>query len=187
MNCKLQAAGLETDMDKTFRTSTVRSPTALLNIDKNSILALEKNHICLCSKQRLSDETQTTKSHEREREVVDAPLLQRRHCSLAWDGRAAIASLRRSKNLIWLHGTHARVLGTVGVPRRTLVPSGCECREKVHHCVKKRRMAGHLALFAGAQTPHCRDLSWWRQQQQHWYVNGEKWSGVHPVRFACWR
>ena len=34
---------------------------------------------------------------------------------------------------------------------------------------------------------NCRDLSSWRQQQQDWEVNGNKWSGVHPARFACWR
>ena len=26
-----------------------------------------------------------------------------------------------------------------------------------------------------------------RQQQQNWELNGDKWSGVHPARVACWR
>ena len=38
-----------------------------------------------------------------------------------------------------------------------------------------------------AEVLHCRDLSWWRQKQQECETNGDKWKGVHPARFACWR
>ena len=40
-------------------------------------------------------------------------------------------------------------------------------------------MAGHFARLDGshivANVLHCRDLSWWRQQQQNGEVNRNKW------------
>ena len=55
----------------------------------------------------------------------------------------------------------------------------------------KHRMAGHFARLDDshivAKVLLWRDLSWWRQQQQNWEVNGGKGGGVHSARFACWR
>ena len=73
------AASLETGMNKAFWTSTVRSPTASLNIDSHSIPWSEKNRICRFAnlslqQQRLSEDKQTTKSHGSVREVVQHTL-----------------------------------------------------------------------------------------------------------------
>ena len=48
--------------------------------------------------------------------------------------------------------------------------------------VQKHRMAGHFHTLL--QTCSIVVL---RQQQQNTEVNGNKWRGVHPARFACWR
>ena len=57
--------------------------------------------------------------------------------------------------------------------------------------IQKHRMACHFArldnLHIVAELLHCRDVSWCRQQQQNWEVNGNNWSDGHPARFACWR
>ena len=57
--------------------------------------------------------------------------------------------------------------------------------------IQKHRMAGHFAVLEESHTVakvlNCRDLSRWRQKQQDWEVNGNKWGGVHPAKFACWR
>ena len=51
-----------------------------------------------------------------------------------------------------------------------------------HQCMKQHNTSSvsddsHIV----SKLFHCRDLSWWRQQQQNSEVNGSKWGSVHPA------
>ena len=98
----------------------------------------------------------------------------------------------------------ARMLGVRRGPEEDIGSFRMRTNRMGHQCMKqhntspvctfrvqKHKMAGHLARLDDshivAKLLRCRDLSWWRQQQQKWDVNGNIWCGVHPARFACWR
>ena len=111
---------------------------------------------------------------------------------------------RRHILLPGVRGSTPRMLGLKRGPEEDIGSFWMRIHRMGHQCMKqsttspvstfrvqKHRMAGHFARLEEshivAKVLHCRDLSWWRQQQHDWEVNGKKWSGVRPARFACWR
>ena len=117
---------------------------------------------------------------------------------LGWQSGSWTRTKKQESHLASLRARlHARMLGVSRGPMR-IHRMGHRCM-KQHKTflvntfrVQKHRMTGHTSHDSTTRiflpkTLHCRDFSWWRQQQQNWEVNGDKWSGVHPARFACWR
>ena len=55
----------------------------------------------------------------------------------------------------------------------------------------KHRFASHLARLQPGSLPFAvlslRDLAWWRRQQKDFAKLKDKWHGLHPQRFNCWR
>ena len=104
----------------------------------------------------------------------------------------------------WSAQFHARMLGTRRGATEDTGAFWTRMRRMVHQCTKQHdaflvstfrtqehKMAGNLArlddTYIVARTLLIRDLSWWRQHQQNGGVDGDKKSGVHRKRFACWK
>ena len=125
--------------------------------------------------------------------------------SLTWQSGSWNMTKKQVSHLAsWSARIHARMLGLRRGPDEDIGSFWMRIHRMGHQCMKKHntspvnafhvqkhRMAGHFARLEETHTVakvlHCRDLSWWRQKQQELKVNGNKWRGVHPARFACWR
>ena len=129
-----------------------------------------------------------------------------RRCSPAWDGNVAPGPFTKSRSLIWpgcsAPRTHARSKTRTRRRHWLFLDADTQNGPPVHETAQhfSREYVPSTKTQNGLVTStrfddshivakllHCRDLSWWRQQQQNWEVNGNKWGGVHPARFACKR
>ena len=130
----LEAAGTETGMDETFWTLTVRSPTASLNIDKQSIpWSKQITYVGSTMQNRLQKATGVFEKWSNI--LCDTTLNLTRFCFKA----SVLSSLSSSWILTkqqlshlssWGARLHARMLGTRRGATERLVPSGCDCTER---------------------------------------------------------
>ena len=140
------------------------------------------------------------------------PLEQRVKCfrssvlsSVQWQSGSWTLTKAQAAHLqSWGARLHARMMNIrqsefedMGQYWRRLHRAGHKCMADfnssplIAHLVQKHRMAGHFARLNGdevvSKVLSCRDLSWWRSQQELWQQRGDKWGGVHSRRFNCWR
>ena len=84
-------------------------------------------------------------------------------------------------------GEHWRHLHRVG--HELAARLSMDMRDKVFEV--KHRFSGHLARLQQCslllQVLSLRDRAWWPKQHKERAKLNEKWHGVHPQRFHCWR
>ena len=114
--------------------------------------------------------------------------------SLGWQSGSWTLTRKQEPHLAsWSARLHACMIGLRRGPEEDIGSFWMRIHGMGHQCMKKHdtslvstfrvqktqhgRSLRTRRLAHCGRSAHCRDLSW-RQQQQNWEVNGNKWSGV---------
>ena len=205
-----EEAVLETGLNKTFWTSSQRTPEETLRVNEHTMKWSEsitfvgaKIEMVSHSSASMVNRIQAASSvFEKWRSILcDTKLdLQKRvKCfktsvlsSLQWQSGSWTLTKGQEAHLkSWGARLHANMLGVkrnesedMGQYWRRMHKEGHKCMEMYSsspcqaYKVQKHRMAGHFTRLPEDsvvnQVLNCRDLSWWRGQQEWWSSNGDK-------------